>query len=140
MPLEDFERDTLARQDIPALLPVTSNVYMQKEYRSMLYVQRLTLPNRRNGRVFFYIDEEALLKRMQMHFDPGVSYTGICLQDGTVLLSTDDDISRLIFDALPAAFSSGSIHVPDAGLVSYHHSDVLPPSPISRAISVALIV
>ena len=125
MPLEDFERDTLARQDIPALLPVTSNVYMQKEYRSMLYVQRLTLPNRRSGRVFFYIDEEALLKRMQMHFDPGVSYTGICLQDGTVLLSTDDDISRLIFDALPAAFSSGSIHVPDAGLVSYHHSDVL---------------
>lgn len=125
MSQDEFEEQVLEGRSYSALLPVTENEYMQRKYRSMLYVQRLVLPSRKSGKVVFYIDEEALLKRLQIHFDPGIAFTGMCRSDGTALLYTDEENRSRIFGKLPADTATGSFRLPEVGLVSFHRSDVL---------------
>lgn len=126
MSLTEFRQNILDGASARRLLPVTDNTYMQKNYHSMLYVQRLVTPSRKSGKVFFYLDEDALLQRLHLHFDTGIAFTGICRSDGETLLSTNPEMSEAIFSAIPEQVSTGSFRMKGEGhLVSYHYLDIL---------------
>lgn len=126
MTLAEFRQNILDGAAARRLLPATDNTYIKKDYRSMLYVLRLVTPSRKSGKVFFYMDEDALLQRLHLHFDTGIAFTGICRADGETLLSTNPEMSGLIFSTIPEAASTGSFRMKGEGhLVSYHYLDLI---------------
>lgn len=126
MELDAFEA-LLSGDGALGLRAVTRNVYLQKEYQSMLYISRFISPNRHVGKTVFYLDEAVLLKRLQMHFGTEAEFVGIYSGNGEPLLSTGDgSISGEIIRAVPAGRQVGSFRLdqPDS-IVSFYHSDAL---------------
>lgn len=126
LPLEAFISDVLNSKNLPCLFPVADNTYILKNYQSMLYVQRLVLPSRKSGRVVFYLDQDALLQRLRLHFGDSIGFTGILGNDGSFLMSTDNELSEMIHADISTASGNGSFRSTQKDmLVSFHSSEHL---------------
>lgn len=119
---EQFEEKLLGGAT-PTLLPVTDNEYLQKNYRSIVYAQKLVMPNRKSGKVYFYIDEGAILKRMQVHFGPEISASAIRGPLGDYLLNTDPALAWAIPEDV--GNRTGSVRQNTVGLLSFHYSSLI---------------
>lgn len=124
--MQEFEKQLLLSEGSLGIHPVTSNTYLSKEYDSMVYVSMLMSPSRRFGRAVFYLDQEALVKRLQLHFGTEAEYVGIYRLDGVPLLSTDNSLQSEVYSAIPISNRSGSVNLKKLScLAAYCYSDLL---------------
>ncbi len=124
--VEEFEDRILRSRDALGFHPVVANVYCGKPYNSMLYLQVLVSPSRNLGRAVFYIDEDALIRRLQLHFGTDAEYVGIYAADGSSMLSSGSAQRSEVLSAIPGGSAFGSVDLKSLPyLISYCRSEVL---------------
>ena len=126
MTADEFEESLLRSRDAIGLHPVVKNFYCGKKFNSMLYIHLLISPSRNVGRTVFYIDEDALIRRLKLHFGTEAEFVGIYMDNGQSILSTNQAVFDEVYRAIPRNRSSGSIDLSSpAYLVSYCYSGIM---------------
>ena len=98
--LNEFRQDILRKNSALTLLPATENVYQQKVYSSLIHSQLILSPERKLGRVIFYLDEDKLLELIRAQCGEEVSFVALYGDNGEVLLSTDHSMDQVVYENL----------------------------------------
>ena len=126
MSVAEFEEQMLRSKETIGLHPAVTNYYFGKKYNSMLYINFLMSPSRNTGRVVFYIDEDALIRRLRLHFGTDAEFVDIYMANGESMLSANKSQPDTVYQAIPQGSPSGSIDLTSPPyLISYCYSDIL---------------
>ena len=93
---EEFRNTVLEKGVIGELYPTEETVYLGSSGRSLLYQGFLYTAAHHTGRVLYYLDENALVQRLKLHFDMATDSVGIYTKTGAPLLSTNSELNEKI--------------------------------------------